>query len=361
MKVLFVTTESTMDHSYTMIKELRKHLTLNVIIIAKKLTPELEKYCETLDAKFFKRKSFKNPFSIFNEIKLLFSIRRQKADLVWFNVLSLYQSVLVKLLLKRTLVNAHDIELHTDEKDLHGILSQKITFRLYKNSIAVMSKTQAEHFEEKYGKRPYLLQLPVINYYTSVSRNNPVLNEGIKSTGSTVNFFFFGSILPYKGIEKLLGAAKILEDKGLNFNINIYGKLMYDHEVILNRINDLKSVKFLNEFIDYRDVCRIYDENDVLVIPYIQVSQCGPLLIGFSRNVPVICSDLEGFTEYVEDNVSGFIFDNTAEGLADKMNTLISDPGIISRIRENIKTDVFKKFSMESLSSKYIEVFNSVK
>lgn len=361
MKVLFVTTESTMDHSYTMIKELRKHITLDVVIIAKTLTRELEEYCVTLEAKFFKRKGFKNPLSIFNEIKLLLNIRKQKPDLVWFNVLSLYQSVLVKFFFKKILVNAHDVELHTEEKDLHGILSQKVTFRLYKNSIAVMSNSQAHHFEQKYGKRPYLLQLPVIDYYAIVSKTKPALNEEIKSTGNVIKFFFFGSILPYKGIEKLLDAAKILEDKGLNFNINIYGKLKYDHEVILQRISGLKSIKFLNEFIDYRDVCGIYDSNDVIIIPYIQVSQCGPLLIGFSRNVPAICSQLEGFSEYIDDNVTGFLFDNTAEGLADKMNMLISDPLIINRIRENIKTEISKKFSMELLSAKYIKVFNSVK
>lgn len=43
MKVLFVTTESMLDHSYTMIRELRKHITLDVIITAKKMTPELER------------------------------------------------------------------------------------------------------------------------------------------------------------------------------------------------------------------------------------------------------------------------------------------------------------------------------
>ena len=101
MKICFVTTESTMDHSFTMINGLRKFIELDVVITSKELTPELDNYCKILDGKFFKRKSFKNPLSIFNEVKLMLYIRSKKPDLVWFNVLSLYQSMLVKLFFQK--------------------------------------------------------------------------------------------------------------------------------------------------------------------------------------------------------------------------------------------------------------------
>jgi glycosyltransferase involved in cell wall biosynthesis len=357
MRVFFVTSESTMDHSFTMIRELRKHITLDAVITAKKLTPELEAYCNTQNVKFFKRKNFKNPLSIFSEIKLLLYIRRQKPDLVWFNVLSLYQSILVKLFLKKVLVNAHDIELHPEEKDIHGILSQKITFRLYKNSLAVMSEAQGKQFEKKYRKKPHILQLPVIDYYTSVSRETPIVNEKAFSAESRINFFFFGSIMPYKGIEKLLDAAQIIEDKGINTQIKIYGKLKYNYEALLEKIKNIKNINFTDEFIDYREVCGIYDSNDVIIIPYIQVSQCGPLLIGYSRNVPVICSDLEGFREYVEEGKSGLFFDNTAAGLAGKMEQLISNPVVLNEMRQYIKTEIHRRFSMQALCREYIGVF----
>ena len=356
MKVLFVTTESMLDHSYTMIKELRKHLTLDVIITAKKLTPELERYLKDPGVKFFKRRGFKDPLSIFTELKLLLYIRRQKPDVVWFNVFSLVQSVLVKLLLRNVIVNAHDIELHPEEKDLHGILSQKVTFMLYKKSIAVMSKTQARHFEEKYGRRPHLFQLPLIDYYEAVASDKT--NESVPSTkNGVVNFLFFGSIMPYKGIEKLLDAAALLEKENQKFKINIHGRLNYNREELQQKITSLKSVNFVNAFIDYRDISGIYRGNDVIIIPYIQVSQCGPLLIGFNQNMPAICSRLEGFEEYVDDGSSGLLFENTAQSLAEKMRMIISNPQLIADMKQYISTTTRAKFSMAALAPSYIEVF----
>ncbi len=355
MKVLFVTTESMLDHSYTMIKELRKFITLDVIITAKNLTPELERYVKDPGVKFFRRKGFKNPLSFFTELKLLLYIRRQKPDVVWFNVFSLVQSVLVKLLVRNVIVNAHDIELHPEEKDIHGILSQKVTFLLYKRSIAVMSQTQARHFEEKYGRLPYLFQLPLIDYYEAVGAERT--RESQPAKNNEVNFLFFGSIMPYKGIEKLLDAAALLEKENQKFRINIHGRLNYNREELQQKITALRSVNFVNAFIDYRDVSGIYSSNDVIVIPYIQVSQCGPLLIGFNQNVPAICSRLEGFEEYVDDGSSGLLFANTAQSLAEKMKMIISEPGMIAGMKGYIDTQTRAKFSMAALAPSYIEVF----
>src|SRR5436853_7393904 len=117
MKVLFVTSESFIDHSFTMAKELKKKTDLSIIITAKMLTPEIAFFCEKLNAVFYKRKRFINPMSVFNENKLIMLIRKQKADIVWFNTLSFTQALMVKHLIKNFIVNIHDIELHPGESD----------------------------------------------------------------------------------------------------------------------------------------------------------------------------------------------------------------------------------------------------
>src|SRR5258706_6731795 len=158
MKILLVTAESSIDHCFTMIKELRKHSKLSLFITAKKITPEIKEYCAFADAVFFRRRSFINPFKIFADLGLIWKIRKEKAELVWFSGMSLYQALFAGLIIKNFIINVHDVELHPGEKDYHGIMMQKIIYIFYKKHIAVMSRRQSEIFRNKFNTEPFMLQ-----------------------------------------------------------------------------------------------------------------------------------------------------------------------------------------------------------
>lgn len=353
MRVLFITSESMLDHSYTMINELGKHIDIKSYIIAKELTPEIKEFCTELKVNFIQRYSFKNPLSLFKEIKLLKELRNLKADLVWFDRTTLYQSLLLRFFLKSFIINIHDVELHPEEKDYHGIMTQKYIFRFHKKHIAVMSSTQSEVFLKHFGKRPYVLQLPVIDYYKNIAQPD----EPVKiKPGDKIKFFFFGSVMPYKGIETLIEASEILSSKGAEFELNIYGKLKYNRRELSKKISQNKNITLADKFIDYKEISSVFSSNDVLVIPYRQVSQCGPLLIAYSYNTPVICSNLAGFREYVDENKSGLIF-KSAKDLAEKMEYIINYPQGIEKMSSFIKNEIHNKFSMKSLAENYISVF----
>lgn len=350
MKTAYITSESYLDHSYTIVKELKKKTDFAVFMQAKELTEEIESWCRTFDAKFVKRKRFRNPFSFFSELRFLLEVRKIKADTVWFNTLTAYQVIITKLIFKNILVMVHDVEIHPETKDYYSVLSLKLTFALFKKKISVASEAQANLFEQKYCIKPKIFQLPIINYYTEIGNKTEPAGQESK----IIKFFFFGSIEAYKGIEILLEAAEILENKNINIEINIYGKLKYNSEQIKGRIGKLSTVKLIDRFIPYKEIHKIYCENDVLVLPYRQITQCGPLLIGYNELVPSICSRLKGFKEYVDDGKSGFLFNNVPEDLADKMELIVKNPELITQMKEYIKREIFSKFSMESLSSAYI-------
>ncbi len=352
LKVVYLTSESYIDHSYTVIQELQKHIELKVFIQAKEQTIEIDRWCKKFSAEFVQRRRFRNPLSFISEILFLNRIRKLKPDVVWFNTMTVYQVLLADILLKKFLVVMHDVDLHPESSDRHGLFSVKMTMKFALKKICAASKTQAEIFNTLHGFFPPVFQLPVINYYKECG-------EEIVSSkkSSKVKFFFFGSVERYKGIDTLLDAAEILQSKGLEFELNIYGMLKYDKEVIINRIRNIINASIYNEFIDYKKIHSIYKQNDVLVLPYKEVTQCGPLLIGYSESVPAICSDLNGFREYVSDSVDSVIFDNTAAGLARKMEEIIKDPSIIQKLSSGIENNAVKKFSMTSLAGDYVENF----
>ncbi len=352
MKLVYITHESFLDHSYTIIKTLRKKCDVKVFIQAKKMNAELEEWCRILNAEFIKRKRFRNPASFFEAIGLMRRIKKIKGDTVWFNSLSVYQGILARLIIKNFFVTVHDVEYHPDSKDYHSFLSLWLTFKLLKKRICVVSKTQSKLFEQKYGIKPKVFQLPIIDYYTDVGLE---ASQADVHAEKTVKFFFFGSIEPYKGIETLIEAAEILEKRKIEFNLNIYGKIKYSTNEIKNGINKLKNVSLYDEFVDYKDIHRIYFMNDVLILPYKQVTQCGPLLIGYAEVVPSICNDLPGFREYVDNNKSGIIYNNSANDLADKMESIIKGKEKLIEIKGYIETDIYNKFSMEALGEEYMD------
>ncbi len=354
MKIVYLTSESYIDHSYSIVQELKNHIELKVFIQAKEKTTEINRWCKMLGAEFIQRRRFRNPLSFIAEIMFLFRIRKMKPDVVWFNTMTVYQLLIANIILKKFLVVMHDVDLHPESKDRHGIFSVRMTTKFALKKICAASKAQAEIFNKQHGFYPPVFQLPIINYYKESSEETECKKSNINNK---IRFFFFGSVEQYKGIEMLLDAAVIMQNKGLEFDLNIYGKLKYESETILDKIRNIENSGIYNEFIDYRQIHKIYKENDILILPYRQVTQCGPLLIGYSEEVPSICSDLEGFREYVKEGTDGLIFDNTAEGLASLMEEVIMDPSIIGRLSDGIKVNAIKKFSMEALAVEYIENF----
>jgi glycosyltransferase involved in cell wall biosynthesis len=351
LKLVFVTSESFIDHSYTIVRELSKKCEIYVFLQAKRRTEELDEWCRNLNAEFIQRKRFRNPLGIYKELKLIRRIRKLDPDKVWFDTMTVNQVILGKMLLKNLLVTIHDVEFHPNLRDYFSFLSLWLTFKLLKRNICVASKAQAEGFEKIFGFKPLIFQLPIIDYYREISDKR---GSNAKVYANKMKFFFFGTIERYKGVETLVEAAEILENIKLSFELNIYGKIKYSADELLGRVSKLKNVKLFNRFIDYKEIHQIYSENDVQVLPYRQVTQCGPLLIGYCEGVPSICSDLPGFKEYVDDNKSGIIFRYTSRDLADKMEILINQVSKVKEMSEYIKTRTAEKFSMGALSEDYL-------
>ena len=363
MNVIYITGESYLDHSYTIAKELGKHVKLKIYFTAREQNEETRKWLAEFNAEYVKRGRFRNILSFFKEFWFILKLRKQKADCIWFDTMTIYQVWPVKLLLKNYIVMVHDIEIHPETGDKHGRLSVKLTLKHHLLQTAVASRTQAAEFKKRYGFEPKVFLLPAIDYYHHVT-NNPVSNAGNDHVGNAarpgeksgkLRFFFFGTVEKYKGLETLLEAAEILDSGNAEYELNIYGRLKYDRENFRSTVSRLKNVNLTDKFIDYREVHSIYSDNDVIILPYRQVTQCGPLLIGYSVNTPAICSDLPGFREYVDDGSSGLIFNNTARGLADKMEQLIKNPLKVKEMKNYTGTAVQDKFSMRALADEYVK------
>lgn len=118
------------------------------------------------------------------------------------------------------------------------------------------------------------------------------------------------------------------------------------------------------------DIRRIPDEeipnlfatSHYIVFPYKAVTQSGPLRIAYGYDIPVIASDLEGFKESVEENVTGVLFKSeNVESLVEVMRRAISDhPSQHNRIKASQYEYVRQNLTTASVCAKYIEMLDKV-
>lgn len=148
-------------------------------------------------------------------------------------------------------------------------------------------------------------------------------------------FLFFGFIRPYKGIDCLVDAFELLQNKRNDVSLLIVGKIMYkkklahgtEHDNIIRRINANEKIIHIDEYVPNEDVGSYFSIADALVTPYHEASQSGPLQIAQALGKPVIASDLPAFRESLEQDVSGRLFKpGDPEALAETMDNFLGQP-----------------------------------
>jgi glycosyltransferase involved in cell wall biosynthesis len=117
---------------------------------------------------------------------------------------------------------------------------------------------------------------------------------------------FFGRIYEYKGLKYLFEAFSTVKAKLPGARLIIAGRgddpLRY-----LQSKQILSSVDILDRFIPRQEVEKLFSEADLLVLPYIEASQSGPLMIAMAFGTPVVATDVGAMSEVVRSTGMGLI------------------------------------------------------
>ena len=171
-----------------------------------------------------------------------------------------------------------------------------------------------------------------------------------------VTFLVFGNIVRYKRIDLLLKAVNILNKRGVHdFNVKIAGNCKdwdtnYAPIIECPELYDLDIRRIPNE-----DVANLFAESDYFVMPYQDIAQSGAITVAFRYNIPVLCSDIEQFTEFVTDGVTGFTFKSQDErSLADKMEWIMKNhQQIYNSVKMNEQKFVDENLALNTIVGKY--------
>jgi glycosyltransferase involved in cell wall biosynthesis len=185
-------------------------------------------------------------------------------------------------------------------------------------------------------------------------------NGSLKKSPSTcLRIGYIGQIAVHKGVQVLIEAfLKLISSKPEaeqalpQIQLKLYGdvakfpafyrELAAQHSLVerngyigSDQLGD--QLQFFGAF-EHHQMTQVYAGIDVLVVPSIWYENSPNVILeAFAHQTPVIASDLGGMAELVDDQKTGLLFvPNDAVDLARKLETLLNDPGLLTRLQGNI-------------------------
>lgn len=264
-------------------------------------------------------------------MKLGNTINSFSPDWIYIPMISIWVRMILPFVNKKTKVitTIHDVSMHLGEKNsLIDIFNDYIIRRSHK--IVTLSERFIYLISEKYGfnkKQICWIRHGNYNYYRPSNFAN--------KNSITKKILFFGRIHKYKGISVLLDAMAIVKEKDPDIVLNIVGngKLSDSDNEKINRLG--KSCNIVNKYIPNEEICRHFEDIDFVVVPYIEASQSGVVMLAYSFSKPVIVTNVGGLPEQVFEDTGIIIQPNDKNVLADSIFKMYEEPQKIPEMGKN--------------------------
>lgn len=221
----------------------------------------------------------------------------------------------------------------------------------------MFSKHTAKWFKEHYPNKSFFYAPMVVKDFGKVCTDNYPIDK------SKVNLLFFGNVVANKRLDLLINAVKELPNDIQNkVHLNICGNCKMDKEIFLQQIGNSKNITAYFKRIPDIEIPELFTKHHFLMLPYQDVAQSGPHMIAYNYNLPVIASNIEGFTERVENGKTGFLFQvNQKDSLKESITKAVMMPkSDYQKMKDDLKDYVANNNSLETISNKYINYFNYI-
>lgn len=183
-----------------------------------------------------------------------------------------------------------------------------------------------------------------------------------------VQFGYFGSLKPYKGIDDLLKAFAILlrnleEDHTPKPVLNIIGTPA-DHrysesiQTLLKEHSLVDSVHTDFRYIPLGEIPKYLEEVDVGMLPYREATQSGNVHLYYAASCPVIATNAGGLKDQVFDGKTGWLVaPSNPEALAEAMLEAVHKPDEIRRRGVEARTFYENNLRWPVLISEFASVY----
>ena len=303
------------------------------------------------------------------DIKLLYHliklIKKEKINLIHSHLFdtNFYSSLAAKIAGIPHISTEHGDIHHTSKKLDKKTLIKAKTISHFSDKIVFVSKFTRDKFL-KLSKVPKQkiaiiyngIDLKEYEQPTDIQRKKAEI--GIKNSefviGNVANLY------PVKGQIYLLKAAKkiIKEFPNTKFLIIGRGELENELKKEAQKLGIASHIKFLGFRNDVKELLKIMD---VFVLCSLSEGLPLSLIEAMASRVPVVCTNVGGIPEVINDRINGFLVPPTdPNALATKIINLLKDRTLANKLAYSSYEKIKQQFSLQFMLDKYAEIYSDL-
>jgi glycosyltransferase involved in cell wall biosynthesis len=190
----------------------------------------------------------------------------------------------------------------------------------------------------------------------------------IQITDITRVVLFFGFIRDYKGLIYLIRAAPYVLRKLPEILFIAAGSLELAEKPMQYQ-NEIQKLGLENKFILFGEYVKnyilfesFYKAADIVVYPYVGISQSGTMFTAIGMNRPVIISELGSFVRKLKKQ--GVIMTSKpkdSKSIAEKIVYLLTHEEERKKLAERAYPILEKKYNWKIIANDYVAIFNKLK
>lgn len=290
-------------------------------------------------------------------------IRESKPDIIHLNESYDFRSLMLMLLCPKIpfVTSAHDPIPHSDEKiSLHGFKHWvRDQIRRRSAGLVVHGQGLRSVLSEYSGismNKIYAVPHGEYRYYSHFDRKRDVPGS---DDGKKV--LFFGRWEHYKGIDILIEAEPLITKRVPGTKIILAGEGQLPLSTVQAKMVNPENFIVKNFAIPDEEVPDLFRQADVVVLPYREATQSGPLHIAGSFARPSVVTRVGAMPEVIQNGENGLLIEpEDPIELARAVCWLLENPEEARRIGENAKKQMATEESMERVAQVQSEVYQQV-
>lgn len=260
-------------------------------------------------------------------------LRDNQIDVVYCTMTHLWNAAIAPVISQsgaRYLFTAHDATLHPGERipGRQWMLSTEIRFA--DGIIALTDHVARAALRARHTPVPtWSIPLATFDFSRPGEHGRMPSDRPVRVLRRPVRLLFFGRLLAYKGIDLLLDALQIVLQRGVDAELAIVGQGKVPP---LPAGLDPARVRIDNRWIPDSEVTGVFEDADILVLPYREASQSGFAATAQTLGLPIVATPVGGLVEQVRHLETGVVAEAaSASAIADAIVHLIADAELYDR------------------------------